>query len=275
MFRNWRRQWRRKRALQQLAPRIASLRAELSVEFSRPVTLEVSGARGRDSIFIARDGSTPLAVVRVINPYLKRKPVPQDMPYSVGDGPVRLAREWHCYEQCGPVGIGPKPLWRTDDAIACEYIEGERLSSRLDADVEEFWPLNTQVSRLLGRLHAHGLVHMDASLANTVAGPQGLCLIDFEYDAATHITPAQARCYDHLRLVESAIKVVPDTVVVDCGKWLEAVQTCESTEVLAAPLGKLAAALPRVFAHERLRAELSRCFTGLEPVPAVLERSDS
>ena len=273
MFRNWRRQWRRKRALKRLAPRIESLCSELSAEWSRPVTLEISGARGRDSIFIARDGAVALAVLRVINPYLKRKPIPEGMPYTVGDGPARLDREWHCYEQCAALGVGPQPLWRTHDAIACKYIEGERLAARLDARVGEFWSLNTQVSKLLGTLHAHGLTHMDASLANTIAGPQGLCLIDFEYHAAAHITAHQARCYDHLRLVESAMKFVPEAIVTDCTKWLETVQSVETAAVLQAPLEHLAVALPRVFGHQHLLAELSRCFTGLAPVKVGRELS--
>lgn len=249
--------------MKQLAPRLEQLCAELSAEFSRPVTMEISGARGRDSVLVVRGDAKPLAVLRVLNPYLKRKPVPKNMPYAVANGEARLAHEWHCYEQCSSLGIAPKPLWRTGDAIACEYIEGDRLSSRLDAHLEEFWALNTQVSRLLGSLHEQGLVHMDASLANTLAGPQGLCLIDFEYQAAPHITPAQARCYDHLRLVESGMKFVPDTIVADCNRWVDVVCECEPDEVLQAPLGGLAAALPRVFAHAPLRAELSRCFSGL------------
>ena len=265
MFRNWRRQWRRRQALTQLAPRIEELSGEISADFARPVTLESSGARGRDSIFIARDGPKALAVLRVINPFLKRKSVPTNMPYTVGDAEARLTHEWDCYERCAALGIGPKPLWRTTDAIACEYIEGDRLSARLEVHVEDFWAMNIQVSRLLGTLHAHGIVHMDASLANTIAGQEGLCLIDFEYEMAKHITPDQSRCYDHLRLIESGMKFVPDAIVNDCKRWIDSVRQCEPSAVLEASMGHLGPALPRVFAHRRLRTELAQCFIGLAP----------
>lgn len=263
MFRNWRRQWRRRQALMQLAPRIDELSVELSAEFARPVTLESSGTRGRDSIFIASDGPKALAVLRVINPFLKRKAVPINMPYTVRDAGARLTHEWNCYERCAELGIGPKPLWRTVDAIACEYIEGDRLSARLEAHVEDFWAMNIQVSRLLATLHAHDIVHMDASLANTIAGQRGLCLIDFEYEMAEHITLDQSRCYDHLRLIESGLKFVPDAIVNDCKRWIDSVRKCEPTAVLEASMNHLSPALPRIFAHRHLRTELARCFIGL------------
>ena len=239
---------RREYANLRITGRKRRLIEQLSTHFDRPVSLHRAGARGRDSVFVVKDKRTNLGALRLCNPHLQRKALSADMPFVTLSNDERLSREWRCLAEAGPEGITPGPLWRDEDALMCEFIAGPRLSDRLSQDPSSFWELLASTSRALGALHALGITHMDASLANTIDAGDGCRLIDFEYGPRADITLDQQMAYDHLRLLESSLKFMPHQEPLRADSWLEildAVLPKPAREVDVAPL---APAITRVLA---------------------------
>jgi hypothetical protein len=275
MIRAWRRRWRRWDAEQRIAGRRDEICQELAGYFKRPIRLVSAGARGRDAIYRVDDDSGPIAFLRLLNPHLRRTQVSPDMPFVLPEPGERLEHEWQCYARGSAVGVTPTPLWRTDDALVCEFVRGPRLHERFAADPTRFWLLLTRASAALARLHHQGLSHMDASLANMIEVPSSsgndrdddhrIVLIDFEYAPARDLTFAAQKVYDHLRLVESTIKFMPPGMEVGVIEWCKELDRYIDRTMSEVGFGRLAKSLERVLGNETIRGELARRFAGLVP----------
>ena len=263
MFRKWRKRWRRRRAIKRLSPRLEEVRMALEAELSEPVAMVEHGSSGRDSVFKVVGKAGTLAALRVNNPHLARKSLAVDQPFQVLQPAARVQREWDCYSAAYVAGLSPQPIWRAADAIACRYVDGQRLFDRLIAKPESFWRLNAMAARALGKLHQLDLVHMDASLANVLADGDQLRFIDFEYGPAAHLSKADMRAYDHLRLVESGIKFAPAELVGECEEWLAVVNDVARDAFTDCTIGHLAPAIGRVMQADALRAKLGAQFPAL------------
>ena len=262
MFRNLRRRWRRSVGAFRIRPRVIALQSQLTDVLNEPVELIQSGSRGRDSVFtVVGVRETPIAMVRLLNPYLRRKPIASDQPFKTLPGTERINQEFTRYALGTQFNLTPQALWRCEDALLSEYVKGVRLSEEFEQNPSSFWHLNAEVTRVLGRLHTRGVAHMDASLANTIRGDNGPILIDFEYAAAPHISEIQARVYDHLRLVESAIKMLSDQSIADSEVWLQALDGELDADARRCDLTPLRSALLRVFSHRALGAQLAELFS--------------
>ncbi|NKC10856.1 MAG: hypothetical protein GKR94_01195 [Gammaproteobacteria bacterium] len=79
---------------------------------------------------------------------------------------------------------------------------------------------------------------------------------------ARDITVAQQRAYDHLRLVESAIKSIPEHVIERCDQWLALLEHKLDCATRAADLRPLLPALGRVASHPTLSRRLPSVFSG-------------
>lgn len=260
MLRDLRRGWRRWRAARAIEPRQRALLAELSRQLHGEVTLRAAGARGRDSIFVVAVDGRESAMLRLLNPALKRKPVAAHMPYRTLPGGQRIDHEYRVYASCWAAGLTPRPLWRSSDALLCERLPGERLSAQLARRPECLWRVILRAAEALQSLHAHGFSHMDASLANTIdRGTDGCALIDFEYAAAAGLSVAQQRLYDHLRLLESAIKSLDPALLEAWRPW---VAMLARQGVRDADVRPLLAALPRLLASRPLRPALQALLPG-------------
>jgi len=246
-----------------LGTRRRALCVEIGAQLGERVTLERSGARGRDSIYLARTSDGIAGALRVVNPYLRRKALSAGMPFEALPVEERLDREWRCYTAGSKEGLTPKPLWLGEDALLCEYIPGERLSDRLFARPQRFWPLLVAGTRCIAALHHTGVTHMDASLANMVAESetQRIVFIDFEYGPRPGLSAADQRAYDYLRLLESVIKFMPPADGEPWEPWIAALETCVDDEARHADISALAPALGRVLAAPHLRRALSGVFT--------------
>jgi hypothetical protein len=258
-----RRVFRRWRAERRVAPRREAAREALATHLGHAVALVPTGAAGRDSIYrVERDGE-PVAMLRLANPHKRRRAPEPCMPYVWLPDEERLGREWDTYGAGAASGLTPAPLWRGADAIACAHVAGERMSDALFREPATFWSLNARAARGLAALHALGVTHMDACLANLLAHGQTLTFIDFEYAPAPGLAPAQQRAYDHLRLVESGIKFMPEAASDRIEAWLSVLIDCLDADTREADITPLAPALGRLLARADYRAPLNRVFTRL------------
>ncbi len=196
----------------------------------------------------------PIGVARIVNPYKKRATPPADMPYMVEPAPARLNREWMAYEKGAQGGLTPHPLWRQPDILMCEYLPFHPVMDLLQANPETSWALLEMGAKRISELHALGITHMDMSLGNILADQAltSLMFVDFEYAPAFHISPAAQRVYDHLRLVESAWKFIPESRRGDFAGWLAAFTGALEGDMRAVDLGLLRPALGRVLGDAAL-----------------------
>lgn len=196
-----------------IAPRRAEVATALQTHFALPSapSLVLSGARGHDSIYRVTHAGKTLGMLRLVNPYRKRKKPATNMPFVSVGADKRAAREYDACHAGAAAGLTPKPVWRAADALCCDYLPLSPLHARLVENGAAAWDLILPVTQALRRLHALGVVHADASLANTLADDTlaQIVFVDFEYEPAPHIGAGAARLYDYLRLVESSWKFLP------------------------------------------------------------------
>ena len=249
----------------QIGARRRRLERELSRQFGEELALAAHGSRGRDSIYqlVGRDGV--VGVLRLVNPHKRTKPLASDSPFIVPAARARLEREWDAYACGAPHGLTPQPLWRAHDALLCAHVDRPRMSDLLASDPSRFWSLNCAAARAIARLHALGVMHMDACLANILSDSElgEPVLIDFEYAAATHVTLDQAQAYDYLRLLESGMKLMPRGADADSQAWISTLDKCVSGPARDADIGPLRPALERVLKHPQVCAALRRVFVRL------------
>ena len=256
---------RRARAEHRLRNRRHELRQALEADLGYRCQLIAAGARGRDSVYYVQRNGETVACMRVVNPHLKRKPLAANMPFQVLDDSDRLQREWQCYQRGAATRLTPRPLWRAPDAIACEYVPGERLMYGLLAEPNRFWSFICAGTRAVARLHELGITHMDVSLANLIQTPDDEhVFIDFEYGPAPGLNPAQQRAYDHLRLVESTIKFLPATLDGYGEEWIQTLIQLLDDECRDCSLAPLRPALERLLSHPHLAPALAQVFTHSE-----------
>lgn len=245
-----------------IAPRRAEIETRLGEHLGRRVVFRPAGAKGQDSVYFVTDRQATLGVLRLANPYKKRKPQDESSPFIWLDDHARLDREWDAYKVGGKANLTPTALWRAPDAIFCSYVPEQRMFHRLLANGGEFWLLLCAAARALGQLHEIGLVHMDACLANILADDrlERFTFIDFEYSPAPGLGEAQQKAYDHLRLVESSLKFMPARERNGYRRWIATLDECLTDDVRAADLAPLAPALSRLNASHEIVMALKDVF---------------
>lgn len=254
---------RRKHGELRLGKRREEIRKLLEADLNRPCNLSPAGACGRDSIYRVSDAGHGFACLRVVNPYLVGARLEADMPFRVLNSTERLEREWSCYSRGAENGLTPKPLWRTDDTLCCEYVHGVRVMDKLLQQPARFWALLCSATIAVSKLHEVGITHMDVSLSNLIATPSDdLVFVDFEYAPAHGLSLAQQRAYDHLRLVESCIKFMPAGLAGQSGLWLETLDKSTDARTRTCDLAPLAPALGRLFGQDGIKPSLALIFGG-------------
>jgi hypothetical protein len=247
-----------------IAPRKRAVAEDIrrALGLAQAPALTPSGSRGHDGIYLVSDAGKTFGVLRLLNPALQRKAKSSAMPFVSLPPEERIAHERAAYARGHAAGLTPEPLWSAQDALLCAYLPVKPLHARLLARPEEAWDLVLAASRALRGLHALGIVHADASLANTLADDAllRLAFVDFEYAPAAHITPAGARLYDYLRMLESTWKFIPADRRGDCAAWLEFMKDAVTPDMTQVDLDALLPALERISAQPffaRLRAMLA------------------
>lgn len=201
---------RRRRELTQGSPRRKELESELNDLWARPISLAPASAKGGyDEIYYATAGNERVAVVRVNSPFkTQNDPIgPRDPGVPLGPAD-RLDREWSAYQQLFPLGLSPKPLWRTDDAIACSWIDWPRVSSHLASNRQACWEIFDRLVPAIRRMHDVGVSHLDLNLGNALVDTTGtrIAIIDFEFGPVDWVRWDQQVAYDYLRVVDDFTK---------------------------------------------------------------------
>lgn len=192
------------------APLRRELEQQLTNEFGTRIQLIAAQTKGGyDEIYYAEKERERFAVVRVNSLHKK-----QDDPIGPNDpgiplGPQdRLDREWNAYEKLNALGLSPRPLWRSDKAIACSWIPWERAARVLINQRDQFWPLLERIIPAIGGMHHADVIHLDLNLGNILVDPhgRGVAIIDFEFGPVDWVSPQQQRAYDYLRIVDNCVK---------------------------------------------------------------------
>jgi serine/threonine protein kinase len=202
--------------------RCKEIQAALSEFLDKDITFTKSGNRGQDSIYHVKYTGRTIGVLRLLNPYKKSKFLDVGMPYHLSSPTMRLAREWDSYSIGSKSGITPKPIWKSEDAIVCEFLPYSTVYEYIISNPEYYWSLIIKSSIGLKQLHDLGLIHMDASISNTLLEniSSKPIFIDFEFSPENNISIEQQKSYDYLRLIESSLKFIPEGMNIQYGDWL-------------------------------------------------------
>lgn len=264
-MRNIKRFLKRQLAEFRLSPRRQTLQQEVSRALGCEVRLQLSGARGHDSVYYAVESNRRLGVLRVLNPYLQRGNPQREMPFVSLEPRARLAHEWDVYQSLYPRGLSPKPLWHAPDALLCSYVDAPRYSEQFEANPLILSVLASSAAKGIHQMHEAGVLHMDVCFANVLGSPNTSTIwIDFEYGPSPGLPPGTAQAYDYLRLIESSLKFLSPSQRSQPFLWREALEPHVGIPCRTADLAPLRPALTRLLRDSPLMAELKKIFLGLD-----------
>jgi hypothetical protein len=196
--------------LTRISPRRRELETELAEFCGHRVKLVPASAKGGyDEIYNAMHKRKRFAVVRVNSPFKRQDdPIGPNDPGVPLDSAERLEREWSAYERLSTSGMSPNPIWRTDDAIACSWVDLERASRILTQTPDLFWTLIERIVPAIGQMHNSGVTHLDLNLGNILTDRDGnrVVFIDFEFGPVPWVDLAQQMAFDYLRLIDDCTK---------------------------------------------------------------------
>lgn len=118
--------------------------------------------------------------------------------------------------------------------------------------------LMKHAARRICDLHRAGIMHMDANLSNILSDADfnNIVFIDFEYKPAPYLTLAEQKIFDHLRVLESVVKFIPDPVLHSFilknseGDWFNIVMNSfTEAELKSIRLAAIAPALERILSY--------------------------
>ncbi len=201
--------WRRRLELAPLTHRRRALESQLATVCGHDVALRPAASKGGyDTIFYARHAGRQFAVVRLNNPNRQQDDPIGEFDPGVPLGPgERLEREWAAYEKLGPVGLSPQTIWRGDDAIACTWLDWERVASCVNRSAAGFWDQLERIIPSISRMHELGVTHLDLNLGNILSDPSDkrIAFIDFEFGPRPWIArPQQGTVCGHRQLLTPA-----------------------------------------------------------------------
>jgi RIO-like serine/threonine protein kinase len=139
---------------------------------------------GFDSIYFLEDAACQrFGVLRLNNPHQKRKAVHTDLPRRSPAPAERIDREWQAYSVLAPLGLSPRPLWRSHDAVVCAHSPHLSFRKHIEAGSIDSARGLEAILNAVGQMHEVGIAHLDLSPANVLVCPNTFetVLIDFEY----------------------------------------------------------------------------------------------
>jgi hypothetical protein len=251
-FKRWFRRWR---AFHAARPQLCACRPHLERIFGGPVTWRQSGGRGQDVVCLILRAHKAVGVLRMTKPSSFAS---TGQPFVLRLlGTEKINREWHAYTIGYAAGLTPQPLWRSDMALLCAFVDAASLDREAVRQNVSSLKLATEALPYIARLHSTGIAHMDMSLANILYDIKGkrFLFVDFEHGAAKELTFEQQCLYDYLRLLESVWKFLsPAERASAAAMWGEAFLGVAPARVRAAEIAPLRSSLGRILAAAELRA---------------------
>lgn len=121
----------------------------------------------------------------------------------------RLEKEYEAYSMGSKHNLTPKVLYRFDDGLVCEYIDGQRVFDVLRKDTAKVWLILEEAIQVYRKLHDLGITHLDATLKNFILDDKKMKVIDFEYYPSENLSLEMQKAYDYVRIIEHTLRVVP------------------------------------------------------------------
>lgn len=259
------RKWARQRAREaRMHDTIVQTKTALQIHFSlaKPPRLKRRGINKFSNNYLVYNGKTILGILRIEDTHTPRQPLPPERPYTVIlDTAERIKHEWHCYEMGASKHLTPRPLWRSDNALMCEYLPYKQLLATIKKYPDQAWENLLSAARAITKLHEAGIIHMDCWPQNIFKSPDGNhYFVDFEYRPAPFINKAAQKVYDYLRMIETTWKFLPKQQQKNYGPWLKYFASCLDDDMRAIDLSLLAPSLKCILAEASLGDEIRRLF---------------
>jgi len=260
---------RRRTELSRHAARRRELESELSNRLACPVELRPAAAKGGyDEIYYVSHGDRRVAVVRANSPFrAPAKPPQPDRLVSPASAGGRLDREWTAYSKLCKFELSPQPIWRTQDAITCSWLEWQRASQLLIQNRDSLWNVAERVIPAICKMHDADVRHLDLNLGNILLDPNGdgVAFIDFEYDAAAWLKPEQQAAFDYLRVIDDCLRPRRGgrLLLAESCRMVELLGRHVPTEVCDANVEVLLSKLQRLAQQAEFRHRLRSVFTNL------------
>jgi len=122
----------------------------------------------------------------------------------------RLNKEYMAYSIGSNKELTPKVLFKSEDALVCEYLQGERVFDILKKDKSQVWSLLTEAIKTYKSLHNLEITHLDATLKNFIIDNKKMKVIDFEYYPSKELSVETQKAYDYIRIIEHTLRIIPN-----------------------------------------------------------------
>ena len=143
----------------------------------------------------------------------------------------RLDKEYQAYNIGSEHSLTPKVLYRFEDGLVCEYLDGERVFSILQKDKSQVWNILTEAVKTYRKLHDLGITHLDATLKNFIMDDTQMKVIDFEYYPAEKLSLDVQKAYDYVRIIEHTLRGIPTKHQEDYKEFIESLDAIIPMEI--------------------------------------------
>ena len=121
----------------------------------------------------------------------------------------RLKKEYEAYSLGSKHDLTPKVLYKFDDGLVCEYLDGQRVFDVLKKDTAKVWKILEEAILVYRKLHDLGITHLDATLKNFILDDGRMKVIDFEYYPSEDLSLEVQKAYDYVRIIEHTLRSIP------------------------------------------------------------------
>jgi len=191
---------------------IKNIQDELSQHLGKKLILTNRNAKGANAeSFLAMSNKVICASLRITN-LQKSSSIKTIKPHAIKfrlNGKERIQFEHDSYKYLSSYSLSPKPIYLTDKFLACEYINGLKLSLLIKMDPGSAWWILEQGLTLVRRMHELGVAHLDLNLGNIICShcDKKLFVIDFEYLPNPQITTNTLYLIDYLLFLNDLLRL--------------------------------------------------------------------
>lgn len=186
--------------------KISKIKRVLIQEFGN-ITFKFASFGGADINYYLLKNDKKFGILRLSIQDCK---VTDTLPIQRFEKSKRLEKEYQSYKVGSKQGLTPKVLYRFEDGLICEYLDGERVFNILQKDKSKVWDTLIEVVRTYRKLHDLGITHLDATLKNFIINNDKIKVIDFEYYPSEELSLEVQKAYDYIRIIEHTLRTIPE-----------------------------------------------------------------